>query len=700
MGKELKPSSAGGSKPGMAKGEKPLKPTMGGSSRPLGAKEMPAKGGTSRTLTLEEVAERLRVDPGHVEAWINEGVLRGTSSSVQVYELEKFRAGNHRLIHQAQRAPAPQEAPPDSKAQKSQGKKPRKASEDPKARAKEARGGASPLQWMADAFKNVFKGMIFAERKPAKSEPYVESRPYQEPLTPPPTAPRQPEDSDQPRVSNIQHTAMMVSPFAKGHASEELAAPPAPSSEVWPSLENFANQEAAVPDWLNKSVESSFGETLVLKADQIMAAASQSQVGAPSGSLREEKQRNQQLLEQLQEQRRLELELQDKLETLNQRLELSIASERDVRAQLKRARQELQETLEQLEQKPPAGGADPEALKQVEEERNTWLQEKNQLIQVKGQMEQRCSLLEQQIERLRSQAEEIRQHGLQWHQLATQQDQQLKTLKSRYQELEMQAEKALEDLEGRLAESEQDRLQAESLHQKQAMLITTLENEIDSLKQRSTKDDAHQQVRSRDLAIQELQDQLDRLQAHLSNQESQQRSQVQRWEQELQASASWVQKLTEAVSARDRKIQELQQQQTPATASKPSHTEEELKSQVMSLRVELTSLRRNYEIISLQAKNLEKQLQESQQGRSPAPSQAPLTSSKRPVLSLDLNPSPGTASFSATPETAQEETEEESGSFRKRLNARLRSLGPTPADDPPKKGLEPPPFLELDIPES
>ena len=182
------------------------------------------------------------------------------------------------------------------------------------------------------------------------------------------------------------------------------------------------------------------------------------------------------------------------------------------------------------------------------------------------------------------------------------------------------------------------------------------------------------------------------MQARLTLLEGQQRTQMQRWEQELQASASWVQKLTEAVAVRDRRIQELDTQVAQSTTRHQSVGEEELKSQVMSLRVELTSLRRNYEIVALQAKNLENQLQESRRSQPQAPVTAVPPPAASPVLSLEI---PGTALAAPTGGSGEEE-----GGFRRRLKQRLGTLGPSFEEDSKKRGLEPPPFLELDIPES
>jgi len=65
---------------------------------------------------------------------------------------------------------------------------------------------------------------------------------------------------------------------------------------------------------------------------------------------------------------------------------------------------------------------------------------------------------------------------------------------------------------------------------------------------------------------------------------------------------------------------------------------------------------------------------------------APSTTPDSPsVLSLDLPGNTGT---------------DEEGGFRRRLKQRLGSLSPSFEEESRKRGLEPPPFLELDIPET
>ena len=493
----------------------------------------------------------------------------------------------------------------------------------------------------------------------------------------------------------MQATAHMSASMVQAISNTgELIPPQPPSSEVWPSLEGMTPNSAEAPSWLTTSAEPvTQHETLILKSDQIMAAVKGS--APPSNlqrELQEEKQRNQQLLLQLQDQRRAELEVQDEIETLKQRLELSLTSEREIRSQLKRSRQELQTALEELEQRPPAGGADPQELKQLQEKEAQWAAEKVFLEQQRTQLDQRRTLLEQQIERLRGQAEEIRQHGLQWHQLATQQDQQLKTLRQQHAELEHEAGKALGELEKKLRDSEAHRARADVQAEQLQHKVTALETQLEQVGQESDTAGLHLDNKAKERALHQMQLNLEQLQKQVQSMEVQQRSQVQRWEQELQASASWVQKLTEAVTARDRRIQELETQVTHSSASTPSFSEEELKSQVMSLRVELTSLRRNYEIISLQAKNLEAQLQDTRRVTpsmaAPQPGVAATpTAPSTPVLSLDI---PGSGSTAGS---------EEEGGFRRRLKQRLGSLGPSFEEESKRRGLEPPPFLELDIPE-
>lgn len=666
----------------MTKGA-PGKPGPGG----VQAKEFPPRPTNRNLLDVDEVADRLRVDAKFVEEWLRDGVLKGSSGGVQLYELEKFRAKHHAEIQKAQSAPpvASSHRSPVSPKVDSEAGKPLPPRTPPRSAPPE-----SPQEEVRPPSKGVvgslfrFLGGIFSRRKPDKVDPYA--APVSEeslPPTPPRVANKGGSQGSAPptelRVQSVQATShLQASAIQAAAVTGELVAPPPPSSEVWPSLENLASA-SATPDWLNQSGEgAAVNETLIMRSDQIMAAAKAGgRVPTPTNKeIHEEKNRNQQLLQQLQEQRRAELELKDELETLKQRLELSLSSEREVRLQLKKARQELQVALEDLDQRPPAGGADPEELRRLQERESAWLSERQQWEHQKALLEQRKSSLEQQIEKLRAQAEEIRQHGLQWHQLATQQDQQLRTLRQKHAELESDAGKTLADLEQKLNDAEAARSRAEAAAHQAQQRLQAVESRLDE----------GQGTGSGSLAVdlQNKDKQLAALQSSLEQAQSQHRNQVQRWEQELQASASWVQKLTEAVTVRDRRIQELENQVSQAVpaARSAGPGEEELKAQVMSLRVELNSLRRNYEIVSLQAKNLENQLQENRRQQTVAASPTPPAVAP-PALSLDL-PAP---------------TEEEGG-FRRRLNARLKSLGAAPEEEVSRSGLEPPPFLELDIPQS
>ncbi|MBX3166119.1 MAG: hypothetical protein KF760_01860 [Candidatus Eremiobacteraeota bacterium] len=693
----------------MGKSDLGAKPSLSG-NKPALSKEPPTKGSASRNLlSLEDVADRLRVDARHVEIWIKDGILKGSVQGIQLYELEKFRAKHHRDIQQAQHAPPPGPAKA-SKAHKSQGKKPAASTKEPAA-AKEKTPGPNPFSLVAAAIKSVVSATLGLNRppKPAKVAPYVrpaESEDDDPFLNAPTSHPTMVQRPPTPEAEPLFSASAMVTAnipagaFQAAVTTGELSPPAPPSSEVWPSLEGTIPDPGKTPPWLTTSVEQPAAqhETLIMRADQIMAqmkGAPASQPPAPAGAantnaareLQEEKQRNQQLLLQLQDQRRAELEIQDEVETLKQRLELSLTSEREVRSQLKRSRQELQTALEELEQRPPAGGADPEALRQLQEREIQWASEKTVLEQQRAQLDQRRTLLEQQIERLRTQAEEIRQHGLQWHQLATQQDQQLRNLRQQHAELEQEAGKALGELEKKVREAEAQKARAETAAEQSLARLSQLEE----MTKNTETGGLQQELKNRERTIIQLQQTHDQMQARLTMLEGQQRTQVQRWEQELQASASWVQKLTEAVAVRDRRIQELEAQVAQSTTRPQSVGEEELKSQVMSLRVELTSLRRNYEIVSLQAKNLENQLQESRRTQ-PSTPQPAVTPAAAPVLSLEI---PGTA-LAAPPGGSGEEE----GGFRRRLKQRLGTLGPSFEEDSKKRGLEPPPFLELDIPES
>lgn len=704
VGKEAKSGTPGGAKHGLGKSDLGAKPVLGG-SKPALSKETPTKGSASRNLlSLEDVADRLRVDARHVEIWIKDGILKGSVQGIQLYELEKFRAKHHRDILQAQHAPAPTPAKA-SKSHKSQGKKPVSTPKE-SGPAKAKTPAPNPFSLVAAAIKSVVSATLGLNRppKPAKVAPYVrpaeidDDDPFANAPTSHPTMlQRQPTPEAEPLFSASAMATANIPPgaFQAAIATGELHAPAPPSSEVWPSLEGNIPDPSKTPSWLTTSVEQPAAqhETLIMRADQIMAQMKGTPPPPPAGSssvareLQEEKQRNQQLLLQLQDQRRAELEVQDEVETLKQRLELSLTSEREVRSQLKRSRQELQTALEEMEQRPPAGGADPEALRMLQEREAQWASEKALLEQQRTQLDQRRTLLEQQIERLRAQAEEIRQHGLQWHQLATQQDQQLRNLRQQHNELEIEAGKALGELEKKVREAEAQKARAEIAAEQSLSRLTQLEE----MTKNTETGGLQQELKARERTIVQLQQTHDQMQARLTMLEGQQRTQMQRWEQELQASASWVQKLTEAVAVRDRRIQELEAQVAQSATRPHSVGEEELKSQVMSLRVELTSLRRNYEIVSLQAKNLENQLTESRRAQ-PAALQPTVGATASPVLSLEI---PGTA-LAAPPGGSGEEE----GGFRRRLKQRLGTLGPSFEEDSKKRGLEPPPFLELDIPES
>lgn len=683
VGKELPVASKQGSAKGGA-----AKPALG--SKMASQKDL-TKGSSGKSLlTLEEVGERLRVGESHVQNWLKDGLLKGSSQGVQPYELEKFRAKYHQEITRAQNAPQRSEKRAEPKPQPTPTKK-KPVVEKDKASVPAPEPSPGPIASVFAALGSVLSNLLRSKKKPAKTAPYVR----------PPEIDEDSIEFDEPVVAPIAATAVTAHiSRSKVTSAEELVPPPAPSQEVWPSLEDLSSQTSSTPTWLQASSEpGDVHETLILRADQIQQAmraaptppSTSEGLGSASlaRELQEEKQRNQKLLQQLQDQRRIELDLQDEMETLKQRLDLSVNSEREVRAQLKRSRQELQTALEELEQRPPAGMHDPEETRKLLEEKQAWEAERTHLLQQNAQLDQRKSLLEQQIERLRAQAEEIRQHGLQWHQLATKQDQQLRALKQQHSDLEVEAERALAELERRVVESEAVRARAEAAYQQMASRAQSLQSQLEDM-ERLSGGNAFAELQARDHKILQLQARAEQFQASIASLESQQRAQIQRWEQELQASASWVQKLTDAVAQRDRRIQELEAQVAQAGARESNFNEEELKSQVMSLRVELTSLRRNYEIITLQAKNLENQLQEARRTAAPAPitpppaAPAPSPVAAPPVLSLDISPK-------APPQ-------DEEGGFRRRLNNRLRALGV--GSEERTGGLEPPPFLELELPES
>lgn len=679
VGKELPVASKQGS--AKSGGAKPALGSKMGSQKDL------TKGSSGKSsFSVEEVAERLRVGESHVNGWLRDGLLKGSSQGVQPYELEKFRAKYHQEIARAQSAPARVEKKPEPKPQPTPTKK-KPSNEKPAPPPASAAESASPgpIASVIATLGSMLSGLLRSKKKPAKTAPYVR----------PPEMDDSIEFDEEPPLVQPPSTAMTAQlTRSKVHSAEELVPPPPPSQEVWPSLEDLSSQSSSAPPWLQSAEQpADIHETLILKADQIQQAirstptpqAESPSSGALARELQEEKQRNQKLLQQLQDQRRVELDLQDEMETLKQRLDLSVSSEREVRAQLKRSRQELQTALEELEQRPPAGMHDPEEQRRLLQEKQLWENERTQLLQQNAQLDQRKSLLEQQIERLRAQAEEIRQHGLRWHQLATKQDQQLRALKQQYSDLEAEAERALSELERRLVESEAAKTRAETACQQANLRSQQLQSQLEDI-ERFGGGGAVAEIQARDRTIQQLQGRVEQLQHSLTSLDSQQRSQVQRWEQELQASASWVQKLTDAVTQRDRRIQDLETQLAQAGSRETNFSEEELKSQLMSLRVELTSLRRNYEIITLQAKNLENQLQEARRSTPttamPAASTTPAPPA--PVLSLEI-----------TPKSAPAEAE---GGFRRRLNNRLKALGVGSEERP--GALEPPPFLELELPES
>jgi len=176
VGKEAKPAPTGGAKHGMGKADLGAKPVLG-SGKPALSKESPTKGTASRNLlSLEDVADRLRVDARHVESWLKDGILKGSVQGVQLYELEKFRAKHHRDIQQAQHAP-PLAPSKTSKSQKSQGKKPSPVSKaDAKDNpAKEKKSVANPFSLVAAAIKSVVSATLGRNKvpKPAKVAPYV-----------------------------------------------------------------------------------------------------------------------------------------------------------------------------------------------------------------------------------------------------------------------------------------------------------------------------------------------------------------------------------------------------------------------------------------------------------------------------------------------------------------------------------------------
>lgn len=674
------------------------------------AKDLPAKTGTSRNLlSVEDVADRLRVEEGHVERWIKEGILKGSvQSGVQLYELEKFRAKHHREIQQAQHAPPPPAATaPKAPAKSKTPSKKVKVDTPAQPAAKAAPPAAPPPPVVSDKKSrfgfHLLKELLFAifsPQKPEKTAPYVQPPVHGAPA--PRNEPVRPAESEEdddiqfddepeqtPVVADINATASFNSAQFKSPSTGELVPPPAPSQEVWPSLESVPAEPGPAPSWLSeRSVES---ETLILRADQIQgqrppAAGPAAGAGTSSRELQEEKQRNQELLKQLQEQRRAELELQDEIETLKQRLDLSLTSEREVRSQLKRSRQELQTALEELDQRPPAGPGPGEEMRVLQDRCTLLESEKTLAEQQKKAAEQQKTLLESQIERLRGQAEEIRQHGLQWHQLATQQDGQLRALRQQHADLEQEASRALDELEVQLREAQGALSQAGAARDDLYAQVQQLQRELQKRGNAGPDPELQQQLHLKDRTLQHLQATVEQLQSQLGSVEAQHRNQTQRWEQELQASASWVQKLTEAVTQRDRRISELETQLAQTASRAPSANEEELKSQLMSLRVELTSLRRNYEIVNLQAKNLENQLQEARRVAVAPTPPTPPPPAPAPMLTLDLP-------------ISQPAATDEEGGFRRRLNARLRTLGTNTSEDTSRGGLEPPPYLELEIPE-
>ncbi|MBS2034656.1 helix-turn-helix domain-containing protein, partial [bacterium] len=147
------------------------KPNLSG-SKPGLAKEPPTKAAASRNLlSLEDVADRLRVDARHVEVWLKDGILKGSVQGIQLYELEKFRAKHHKDIQQAQNAPPPVSAR-SSKQQKSQGKKPEPVKKAPE--VKEKSSGTNPFSLVAAAIKSVVASLgLNRPPKPEKVAPYV-----------------------------------------------------------------------------------------------------------------------------------------------------------------------------------------------------------------------------------------------------------------------------------------------------------------------------------------------------------------------------------------------------------------------------------------------------------------------------------------------------------------------------------------------
>ena len=102
VGKELPVASKQGSAKGGA-----AKPALG--SKMASQKDL-TKGSSGKSLlTLEEVGERLRVGESHVQNWLKDGLLKGSSQGVQPYELEKFRAKYH---HVPKNEPSPNHSQP------------------------------------------------------------------------------------------------------------------------------------------------------------------------------------------------------------------------------------------------------------------------------------------------------------------------------------------------------------------------------------------------------------------------------------------------------------------------------------------------------------------------------------------------------------------------------------------------------------
>ena len=187
---------------------------------------------------------------------------------------------------------------------------------------------------------------------------------------------------------------------------------------------------------------------------------------------------------------------------------------------------------------------------------------------------------EQQLQGTEQQRQALEQQAIQMRQMQAQREQQFQTLRAQMLQSQEQRDAQIVSLRAQLGRSQEPEGSSADVAQ--------LKNQV-----------------------LELQSKLQQAENGLQSTQREQSMQSQRWAKELQTAGSWVGKLTEAVAAKDKRIQELEAQVARQATARPAMSDSEAQAQLMAAKVEVGSLKRSGEVAQLQVSKLESQLQES-----------------------------------------------------------------------------------------